>query len=125
MVLYSACGHSAASLSTTSVRANAGAVLKQRRTDESMATRRSFIDPPLLLNWSLLGREAQATCRKTGPAGPKTRLMGSAAIAAGDPCCSDLNADYSTPFACRRKSCEALSFCSDPSRCKQKGPRKR
>src|SRR5688572_6538385 len=48
MVLYSACGHSAPSLSTTSVRANAGAVLRQRRTDKSMATRRSFIDPPPL-----------------------------------------------------------------------------
>src|SRR4026209_877158 len=44
MVVYSACGHSAPSLSTTSVRANAGAVLKQKKTDESMARRRSFID---------------------------------------------------------------------------------
>jgi len=45
--LYSAFGHSAPSLSTTSVRANAGAAPKQRRTDAYVATRRISIDPLL------------------------------------------------------------------------------
>jgi hypothetical protein len=50
-----------------------------------------------------------------GPAGPKARLAGSAALAARDPCCSGLNADYSTPFAYRRKT-----FRPSSERSKQK-----
>jgi hypothetical protein len=57
-----------------------------------------------------------------GPAGPKARLTGSAALAARDPCCSGLNADYSTLFAYRRKTFRPSSERSKQKRLERISP---